>query len=212
MTRYRKELPSLDYLEECFSLNKEGELIWKDRPSYHFSTNRQKACADRLTGSKAGSLQSNGYMAVSLNNKLYMVHRIVFKMFHDTEPGDVLDHIDQDKTNNHPINLREVNRQVNKSRSTKVYNKNGYRGVYKRKDRSKYECRITNTTRKDLRRDISVGYYDSAEEAAQAYNLAIDLLFTNDMEFYKNIIDKDVSYVKLSESFIKRYGGVPLLV
>jgi hypothetical protein len=53
---------------------KDGKLHWK------VSRGRQKA------GSLAGATITDGYKQVSINKKRYLVHRIIFQMFHGYMP------------------------------------------------------------------------------------------------------------------------------
>ena len=86
----RLPLPEWSELNALFTYN-DGKVIWKET--------KEVACI----------LQpSQPYRKVKLNNKLYLSHRLIFKLIHRKEPGPYIDHINQDKLDNRIENLREV--------------------------------------------------------------------------------------------------------
>lgn len=64
-------------------------------------------------GSKAGSVNSDGYIKVSINNKKYCAHRIIFMMQYGYLPTEI-DHINCNKADNRIENLRAVSRNQNR--------------------------------------------------------------------------------------------------
>ena len=77
-----------------------------------------------------------------------------------------IDHIDGDGTNNKIENLRLANRvQNNMNRPMYKCNKIGYKGVSRRKDEKRYLAVVTAN-----KVQHSLGYHDTAEEAARAYD------------------------------------------
>lgn len=78
-----KELPTQEYLNECFDYNAETEEItWKKRPKSHFATTditnlfNYKYCG-RIAGNKIGQ--------VSICGVSYSVKRIISQLLHDTD-------------------------------------------------------------------------------------------------------------------------------
>ena len=66
------------------------------------------------SGQPAGTLHGAGYRKVSLDGQGYLVHRIVWALVMGCDPGDCqVDHIDGDRLNNNPRNLRLVDRSSN---------------------------------------------------------------------------------------------------
>lgn len=64
-----------------------------------------------------GSINEDGYVRVWANGKLRMKHRIVYFLTHGKLPdkGNEIDHINSDRSDNRPSNLREVAKTVNNS-------------------------------------------------------------------------------------------------
>ena len=71
-------------------------------------------------GSKAGTVNKDGYAKVTINSKKYCVHRVVFMMQHGYLPKEI-DHINCNPSDNRIENLREVTRTQNR------YNVIGYK-------------------------------------------------------------------------------------
>lgn len=62
-----------------------------------------------------GSVNEDGYVRVWCNGKLRMKHRLVYFLVHGDIPenGFEIDHVDKDRANNAPHNLRKVTKPVN---------------------------------------------------------------------------------------------------
>lgn len=111
------------------------------------------------SASKPGG--SKYYRAVRMNkNKLEFMHRVIM----NTPDGLFVDHIDHDSLNNQKYNLRNCTKSENNQ--NKSSNKK-YQGIYWDKANSKYKAQIMINYRQ-----ISLGRYSTAEEAALAYNKA----------------------------------------
>lgn len=106
-----------DSLKEWFEY-KEGNLFWKQKP-----------CRWIKIGDKVGSLRKDGYVEVGFKNKQYLLHRLIF-LYHYNYLPDLIDHIDQNPSNNKIENLREASKKQN-SYNSKLFkhNKSGHRGI-----------------------------------------------------------------------------------
>lgn len=102
---------------EVFYLDDDGSLLWKIDV---MSGIRLKIFSARK-GSKAGFKGKKGYWHVKLNNSSFKMHRVVWVLANKTDLSVDLtvDHIDSNKSNNHPSNLRAVSQEVN-NRNRKV--------------------------------------------------------------------------------------------
>lgn len=129
----KKELPSKEYLLSLFEY-RDGKLFWKQKTSKY---------SNIRVGYEVGYLDKNGYIIVVINSKHYKLHRIIWKMFYDTDPMEQLDHIDHDKSNNKIENLREVSQKENSKNQTKNKdNTSGYSNIYIRKDNVKKKYKV----------------------------------------------------------------------
>lgn len=114
-----------------------GLLYWVNSPGV-----RIKA------GSLAGWIDNSGYRRVLYRGVKYQAHRIIWDMLN---PGKTLkrnediDHIDHDRLNNRPGNLRIASRMLNMGNKT-LYrnNRSGVPGVCWRKDVSKWAVRVNS--------------------------------------------------------------------
>ncbi len=83
-------------------------------------------------GSPAGSYHKRGYYRVRYAKKNYLAHRVVYELFtgETLQPGEEVDHIDGDKSNNRGENLRKVSDTI-QARNLGMYSSNtsGVTGV-----------------------------------------------------------------------------------
>lgn len=152
-------------LKELFDY-RDGELYWK------------VAKARRVKiGDHAGYVSSGGYRQISINDKYYYAHRLVFLYHHGYLP-EFLDHVDGDPTNNSIDNLREATIRQNGMNRKKSKSYNGkptssrFKGVCWDKQRKKWLVQIMiNGKMKHL------GRFTSEIEAARSYDKAAIRLF-----------------------------------
>lgn len=144
-----KEIPSVEYLNECFEYHEDGYLTWKHRPRHHFSSDRSYKCVNAmLAGKVAGHYHAiNSYLEIRLDGDLYKGHRIIWKMLKNEEPTLIVDHIDGDPKNNKIENLRLATSQNNARNSNKrpqLKNASSvYKGVHYSDSKSKWFSCIT---------------------------------------------------------------------
>ena len=144
-------LPSIERLEEIFDIDyQKGFLI------------RKRKGKGRPLG-VAGCFNDR-YPRITVDGKLYLVHRVIWAMVNKVDPGEMeIDHINRDKHDNRPCNLRLATRSqqmanIRRRRDSAC----GCKGV--KKEYNKWVSTITVNKAK-----ISLGSFDSIEEASQAY-------------------------------------------
>lgn len=136
---------------------------------YDYETGLWTCLGIRKNGSKGKILntvnKTNGYIIISILNKGYLAHRLAWLYVTGKWPENEIDHKDRNVINNKWENLREANRQEN-SRNIKVrsHNKLGVKGVSQIKNKYKAVINIGEG------KDKYLGYFDTIEEAKEAYN------------------------------------------
>lgn len=120
------------------------------------------------TGTPAGRRNQEGYYHVQLCGLTYLVHRVIWALTQESDPGEMqVDHIDGVRTNNNPANLRLVTNRINNQNKTN-HSKHGT-GV--KPLGVKYQARIRiNGRLKHL------GTFATREEASHAYAKAATAL------------------------------------
>jgi len=165
--------------EQYFDYDKKrGELVWKDRPREHFSTERGwKVFRTRFLGKAASTEHSRGYRQViisspdGLSRNLFLAHRIIWEMHNGPIPSGLdIDHIDRDRANNKIENLRLATRSQNLQNSDYHRGYNGLAGVSfdKRRKKKPYYSRV-----RVGEKVIQLGRFKTAEEAHAAWNKAV---------------------------------------
>ena len=104
---------------------------------------------------------SNGYNQFGIHKKLFYRHRIMCYCFKNLDLSNTkiqVDHINHDKLNNNIENLRVVSNQQNN------FNRSNVKGYYFNKQLKKYKAQI-----KINQKEIHLGYYNTKEEAREAY-------------------------------------------
>ncbi|GIZ51736.1 HNH endonuclease signature motif containing protein [Noviherbaspirillum aridicola] len=144
---------SVEELESIFALDREKGRLVRTRPGQG-RKNRDNFRAD--------------YRYVSINGVQYFEHRLIWMLTNRQHiPPDMdVDHINRNKRDNRPENLRLATTAQNRANIGKQRNNStGYKGVFL--DKGKFRAKIkTNGTQRFL------GSYGTAEAAAAAYDSA----------------------------------------
>jgi hypothetical protein len=143
---------SIDVLRELVHLDTASwKLFWKTRNIKFFMDTKQPAkhnCAiwnGKFSGKEAFCHSSgSGYLHGALLGKKLYAHRVIFALFSGHWPIFTIDHIDGNRINNDPKNLRDVNHQENMRNMKKSKaNSSGHTGVSYDLKRSKYVSNVT---------------------------------------------------------------------
>jgi hypothetical protein len=118
-------------------------------------------------GDVAGSTRRNGYLVIGVDGRIYRAHRLAWFYVKGQWPEHYIDHINGVVDDNRLANLRDVIHSVN-SENQKIAptsNKScGVLGVSREKNHRRWRAVITTG-----RKQIHIGYFDSVEEAHNAY-------------------------------------------
>jgi hypothetical protein len=150
-----KPLPSLERLREVFAVTAEGDLIWTKRP--------HKGSAIKLN-TPVRNVDNCGYYRVKLDKENYKVHRIIWAMVNGRDPGLLqIDHINRDKTDNRPENLRLATSHQNmRNRIARPQSETGELHIYRCPPRCKLKPYVVGVRRQYL------GTFATIEEAKKA--------------------------------------------
>ena len=150
--------------KELFSYSPEtGELRWAT-----------KASRKVVPGAVAGCITVHGYRQVRVDGKFYKAHRIAWLLRTGEWPEHEIDHANGVRDDNRWVNLREATSAENKQNmARRSDNTSGYTGVIFEKRVKLWEARVVMDGR-----IYSAGYFDTPEQAADAYAKAKSELHT----------------------------------
>lgn len=138
-----------------------GDFTWRQRKDQLARWNA------RYAGQVAGYATQRGnttYWALSLMNYPILAHRLAFIYMQGKVP-DLIDHMDGNGLNNSWANLRPASRIMNGANSTRRKNNaSGFKGVCFNPKVGKWRASINFN-----RKHISLGTYDTPEQAHAAY-------------------------------------------
>lgn len=123
-------------------------------------------------GSVAGRTNSNGYVEIGIDGKLYKRHRLAFLYVHGHLPHEI-DHRSRIRSEDRVDNLRPATRSQNRANSaTHKNNTSGARGVVWHRRQRKWNASISIEKKR-----IHLGSFDDLGRAAEAYRAAATRYF-----------------------------------
>lgn len=146
-------IPTIARLNEVFRLDPETGVLWR----------RISTSSRAQAGTEAGYLHlASGYLMVNLDGALYRQHLLIWLMLHGEWCPREIDHVDRDRSNNRPANLRKASEsQQRQNASLRSDNTSGYRGVTFQA--GKYVARTYVDGKQ-----VYLGCFESSEAAAEA--------------------------------------------
>lgn len=159
------KLPPVDYLRQVFDYTPEtGQLIWKRRPWERSQWN------NRCAGKKAGHVRKDGREVVSVNGVLYYSSRIIWAILNGEDCEAQIDHVDLDKNNNLPENIRTASHaQNNANKGLRKDNTTGLKGICYVVSRKAFLAQLVVNKKRVLNK-----YFKTAKEAETAYREAAE--------------------------------------
>jgi hypothetical protein len=83
--------------------------------------------ACKVSGKPVGHLTNRGYFRVKMKSQAFQSHRVVWALYSQKDPGSMtVDHIDRNKLNNSPDNLRLAAQQGQVLNMSPQTNQHGY--------------------------------------------------------------------------------------
>lgn len=147
-------------LKDIVSYDKNtGFFYWVEKPRFQ----------NIQAGSKAGWVAKSGYAKIKIKGRTYSAHRLAWFYVYGEWPKNEIDHINEIKTDNRIVNLRDVTKIVNQrnQHSPRKHNKTGFAGVYFKKDKNKFVAQIETGNGKK-----HIGYFSNPQDAHAAYLVA----------------------------------------
>lgn len=152
-----------------------GGLRWRPRQPHLFTGREHSAehLCDSWNARFAGkpacvTLHKGGYLMGRVLWKLYLAHRVAWCVHHGEWPLLDIDHINHDRSDNHIVSLRCVDKVENGRNSTlSVANTSGFTGVCWHDLTGKWQARICVG-----RKWVHLGLFGNIDEAVQARQLA----------------------------------------
>lgn len=151
----------LDRLKELLDYN----------PTNGEFTRKISTSSNAKVGDIAGSFTPKGYCVISIDGRLFRAHRLAWLYATGSWPKEEIDHISQvtgTHFDNRLENLREASSSENgRNQTMRNDNTSGFYGVSWHKRDSKWRANIRHHGK-----EKSLGYFNTAEEAARAYDKA----------------------------------------
>lgn len=126
---------------------------------------RKVRTSTRIKVGDIAGYKNQGYILISLDNKIYSAHRLVWLYVHGFFPDKGIDHVNGDRMDNRLCNLRLATQSQNlANQGVSKGNKSGLKGVYwsGRIGRWIAMCRVNG-------KQHYLGSYDTSDKASWAY-------------------------------------------
>lgn len=135
---------------------------------------RRIAMNGHRAGETCGTVHFEGYIAIKVDGRSYMAHRLAWLYVEGRWPRREIDHVNRSRSDNRWCNLREATRGENQqNRSVRRDSKSGYPGVTWDRAAKKWRARISRGGKQ-----FFLGHFDDPLQAAGAYRDAKSALHT----------------------------------
>lgn len=144
-----------------------GQFHWKKRIAREGDDPAKVAAWNTRYSLKPSGVKTHGYIKLSIDDKKYYAHRLVWLLMHGVMPEGLIDHINRNGLDNRYQNLRVATKRENTLNSSKVRkNKTGFTGVVA----LPYGRFSAQKTIDGIK--YHLGCYDTPQEAHQAWKLS----------------------------------------
>jgi len=134
-----------------------GKFYWRISPRH----------AGVKVGDEAGSVYSNGYRYIQIDNLDYRAGRLAWFFVTGEDPQDFIDHENGNRDDNSFGNLRKATNSQNQANAFWVTNTSGIKGIRYQSDRRKWIAMITVDGKQR-----NLGRFTRKIDAAMAYRRA----------------------------------------
>ena len=125
------------------------------------------SCGRKRTGDRAGCPSGNGYIAIKIDGKRYLAHRLAWLYMTGEWPKDQIDHRNRSRGDNRWNNLREATASQNQANSKR---RGLLKGVTRYRNKWMAQIKINQKTH-------FLGNFDSIDKAHAAYVVAAAVAF-----------------------------------
>ena len=142
------------------------ELLDYDQATGLFNW-RVDVARNRKAGQLAGSLSTQGYVVITINGRTYKAHRLAWVHFYGHWPTSILDHINQNRSDNRIVNLRLADPIINGKNRKPNKGREGLTGATFVQSRQRWVASIMVDKRR-----VHLGSFITHQEAVKAYAAA----------------------------------------
>lgn len=114
----------------------------------------------RKAGQIAGSKNKEGYIQLGFDRHTLLAHRVVWLLTYGEWPPEMIDHINCNKTDNRPCNLRLADNSANQANKP-IRSGKSFKGITFHKKTGKFQAQCGG---------VYIGLFRTKAEAAAAYD------------------------------------------
>jgi hypothetical protein len=145
------KIVAISKVKQVISLTEDGRLVW-------IVTKAGRVCAGREAGTFF-----DGYKRVKLFGVNILAHRVAFALANDRWPDGHIDHVNGNKLDNRPSNLREVSNREN-HQNRPAHRSGRLVGTTRLKKSRRWQAQARLGDKKKF-----LGTYETEQEAHDAY-------------------------------------------
>jgi hypothetical protein len=153
-----------DLVERVALTQDELKVLFSYNPETGLFRRKQWRSSNAVAGSVAGTIHTKGYIAIWINGRRQMAHKLAWLYVYGEWPPDTIDHINGVKSDNRIANLRiATNAQNQQNLRHNAANTSGMIGVVWNKSLKKWQAQIGLNKKK-----IYLGVFCSFDDAVSA--------------------------------------------